>query len=241
MLLGDVHVPYHDRRAWETALAAIDAVRPDVVAIMGDFVDCYTCSRFDKAPTRFTLLEDEIREARLELAKIEAPRVVYLEGNHEHRLTSYVIRNAPALAGMVSLESALRIRSRDWEWVPYPSHLDVGDLRLRHEPLVGGKYGIRRTLDTGGSRSWASGHTHSGGVAYAGTPDGDGIYAFSTGWLGDYSSLAFDYCSPVRARQDWRHGFALAYQREGRTIGGQFVAIQDGACVVNGRRICAGA
>lgn len=242
MMVGDVHVPYHDRRAWDCALAAAEHIRPDVFVIMGDFIDCYVCSRFDKAPTRFALLDDELKEARIELAKLEAlglSRVVYVEGNHEHRLTSYVIRNAPALAGLVGIDSALRIRQRGWEWLPYPAHVDVGDLRIQHEPLVGGKHGPRRSLETGGARSWAAGHSHHGGVAYAGTPDGESIYSFSTGWLGDYQSLAFDYCSPTRARQDWRHGFCLAYQAEGRTVGGQFISINSGSCIVEGRRVSA--
>jgi predicted phosphodiesterase len=239
MMVSDVHVPYHDKRAWETAVAASEDLKPDVIVIGGDFLDCYVCSKFDKAPTRFSLLSDELREARTELAKLNASRVIYVEGNHEHRLTSYVIRNTAPLAGLVSIESALRIRERGWQWVPYPQHVTIGDLRIQHEPMLGGKYGAIRTLESGGAISWAFGHTHTGQVASMGTPDGSEIHAVNTGWLGDFDSLAFDYCSPAMARQRWRHGFGLFYQDRGKTISAQFVQIINGACVVNGRRVAA--
>jgi hypothetical protein len=49
-LLSDVHIPFHDRAAVETAFAHAAAQKPDLILLDGDFADFYSVSFFDKDP-----------------------------------------------------------------------------------------------------------------------------------------------------------------------------------------------
>jgi predicted phosphodiesterase len=237
LVVPDIHFPYHDEAAWGTVVSAIRKIKPDRVVFLGDAIDCYVVSHFDRSPTRFPCLADELAVARKQLARVEADAVTILEGNHEYRLFKFLRKNAPALLGMISIPEELRLKERGWEWIPYPKNKRIGDVVFQHEPLLGGKYGAKRTLENGGGLSWCFGHTHAGEIVHGGTTEGRPTFSLNAGWLGDFSSLAFEYMPPVRARQTWRHGFGRIVQRNGRTIHAEFVPIIRGACVVDGRTV----
>ncbi len=66
-------------------------VKPDGIDILGDLLDCYTLSRFDKNPLRKTNIQEELDMARdfLETVRSQAPPscdIRFSEGNHENRL-----------------------------------------------------------------------------------------------------------------------------------------------------------
>ena len=107
VFLPDCHVPYLDERAWYKALDFIEESDPNDVVILGDFLDFYYLSSYDKFPG-FKAVGDEIAEGKLrlqELRQVFKGVVVYCEGNHEYRLKSSTTRReSPASSRLLRCE-----------------------------------------------------------------------------------------------------------------------------------------
>ena len=90
--LTDWHVPYHDEKAIDVALAFCKLIKPDVI-IIHEIHDFYAVSRFDKDPTRISGLQSEIDEVTKyfwALRKLcPKSRIILLESNHLARLKKY--------------------------------------------------------------------------------------------------------------------------------------------------------
>lgn len=52
VVFGAVHGIYVDHKAWNILLQIINDIKPQRVVINGDFMDCYSISKFDKDPQR---------------------------------------------------------------------------------------------------------------------------------------------------------------------------------------------
>ena len=100
-VIPDVHVPYHDKKAWGLTLEVIKDLKPDVVVSIGDFADFYAVSSFDKDPSRRLNLKWEVDCINKELDRLcqvaKNSQVVFLEGNHEDRLRRYLWKKAQEL------------------------------------------------------------------------------------------------------------------------------------------------
>jgi predicted phosphodiesterase len=98
-ILSDFHFPFHDPGAVILALQIIEVCKPQVVVLAGDVVDFAGISWFGKPPERGTGFRFEIYAARrlvrilLDHLPPEAT-VLYLEGNHERRMTSTLMRGS---------------------------------------------------------------------------------------------------------------------------------------------------
>ena len=44
LVLGDVHAPYHDRKAWRLMLKAVRGLKIDEITLLGDIADFYAVS-----------------------------------------------------------------------------------------------------------------------------------------------------------------------------------------------------
>jgi hypothetical protein len=90
VIYGDSHGQFIDEEAEAVLHGILLDFQPDVVVHVGDAVDCYSISTFDKDPHRKESLRDEINHARRHLARTRAmvPGAAFylLEGNHEDRL-----------------------------------------------------------------------------------------------------------------------------------------------------------
>ena len=91
LVLPDVHFPFQDNRLLSQWLSYMRQVQPDGIDILGDVMDCYTLSRFDKNPLRKTNIQEELDMARefLEDVRNQSPDgcdIRFSEGNHENRL-----------------------------------------------------------------------------------------------------------------------------------------------------------
>jgi predicted phosphodiesterase len=215
VLYGDTHEPFADPSCLSVVWQIISDVQPDIVIHMGDLVDCYTISRFDKDPVRLLSLQDEIDAARAHLLKLReivpTSRIVLLEGNHEDRLRRaiYAMQGAPrALAALKVVQTALAwpvlldLASIGVEFVPLheqsstpilPKFLTTHGTRVhtrsgytaRHEH---DKYGI----------SGASGHTHRKATHYHRDHNGNHVW-IETGCT---CTLGMDYT----VDPDWQQG-----------------------------------
>ena len=106
LLIGDLHIPYHDKSAVDLAVNyAIKMHATDHLIILGDLIDFYQMSKFGKDPTKRSI-SGEVDVAGKFLKDMTGifGEVVYKSGNHEKRLQDYVFRNAPALVGVKGVE-----------------------------------------------------------------------------------------------------------------------------------------
>lgn len=107
--LSDIHSPFHCKRAVETAVKHGKSLRPTHVVLLGDIMDFFNLSRFDKDPSRVkTANEFEIASFLLSWLRSEFPkaRIIYKQGNHEERWRTYIWNHAPALWGCKNMELA---------------------------------------------------------------------------------------------------------------------------------------
>lgn len=242
VLVPDVHVPYHDDRAWSLLLRVLREISPNHVIVLGDFADCYSVSFHDKSPRRASRLADEIAQVceclrELEAAAPDSTRV-YIEGNHEARLARYVARNAGALHGLpgLSLPELFDLPAHGWLWVPYHQSYRFGDLHLTHDVGRAGVHSARQSRIAFGA-SIGIGHVHRMTIEHERTIDGKHNIGASFGWLGD--AEAVDYRHRGLARREWVHGIGIAQHDDRGHVHVQAVPFVDGRAWVAGRMIAA--
>ena len=119
MFLGDFHIPYHDPFALRAVLdIAKKRIKPDVIVLIGDVLDFYPLSNYDKDPSRAFSLDDEIVTARTVLDQIRAalpePEIYYIIGNHEKRLLKFLRTRAPELHGLKELDLSNLLRLNEY-------------------------------------------------------------------------------------------------------------------------------
>ena len=217
-ILSDVHHPEHDRDFWRAFLAWARAERPDEVILAGDFAEFASVSQHGGSlESRLTDDFATVKRALNEIADaVPGVRLVYLEGNHETRLTRTIGELAPALAGSITVPDGLDLDERGVVWVDeFHQPIRRGKLRVLHGHQFGGRFGLMHhaakaaSLFGSEADAWiVYGHTHKpqtftrpvvGGVVTA------------TG-LGCGRTIAKD---EVRwqhgAEAGWAHEFAVAY------------------------------
>ena len=236
LIIPDTHAPYHDELAWQTMLAAARVYKPDIIVLIGDFVDCYAVSAHPKSPERRSSLQHEIAVSNKMLdavGRLGAKRVIFCSGNHEYRLDRFIRDKAPELFGIApNIQTLLRIKARGWEWVPYMRYLKIGKVAYTHELGRCGVNTARATLlDFGGNI--VVGHSHRAGLSYQGTVDDGCRVCMNVGWLGDEKEI--DYAHRARAERDWEKGFGIVEQDAQGVAWMTFVPIIYGRCVVRGR------
>lgn len=178
--ISDLHIPYHDPHAWQLTLGIVSLVKPTKVNILGDALDFYQLSTFDKDPKQLEngrLQEDFdqwFRMARdLQRAAPDACKFTFLPGNHEDRLRRYLNRN-PELYGLRALElpSLMRLDELGIEYFESEVEIIPGLLVGKHGEVVrkDSGYSARGELEREKyAISTITGHTHRLGTHYART------------------------------------------------------------------------
>ena len=229
-VLGDLHIPDHDPRAVALAEKFIAQVKPDMVVLNGDILETKAVSRWPRNPTEEAVenLQREINIASEWLARIRclAPKakIIFIEGNHEHRLKSYLYANAPALAHLesVSMPALLGLPDLDIRYVHTKgarwtdTYIRWGDLLIGHFDCTSARAGATalKLLDKYGI-SILQGHTHKVASVHA-----KGLLSgLIGGWeIGCLCHLEPDYM----AMANWSHGFALVHKE----VGGRFFQVE---------------
>jgi len=152
VVFGDVHVPFQDEDAVEMFLTIAKSAKPDAIISCGDFVDFYAISRHLRTPQRRLLLAEEIRQAKILLQRIKStfPKAVriFMCGNHEYRLRSYIYSKAVELVGLPELELERLLGLEDWiflDYQDYPQPINndtaptvyLGNLIIQHGARMG--------------------------------------------------------------------------------------------------------
>lgn len=100
LVLSDIHVPYHDQAAIESAIDYGREYDPSIVLINGDLIDFHHGSRFEKDPEKRDMLSEidmAVRMLRWIRQEFPAAKIVYKLGNHDERWDRYLAANAPVL------------------------------------------------------------------------------------------------------------------------------------------------
>jgi predicted phosphodiesterase len=104
LVLADIHCPYHNITALNTAIEAGQASDVDTVIILGDMMDFHRISKYPNDPGTLSF-QDELKVGAQMAFSIRDnfpnAEIFYIEGNHEVRLEHYIQRNADEFRGMV--------------------------------------------------------------------------------------------------------------------------------------------
>lgn len=233
VFLSDIHFPYEDKEAINVVIAFIRWFKPSFIFLLGDIVDFYALSKFDKDPDRALRIQDEINDAKSFFAhlRLAAPRanIVFFEGNHEARLMKFLRRN-PEVSGLevLRLPSLLSMADYNVRFVgameTYKYHgfyLEHGDIVRKHSG-----YTARGMMEKRGV-SGISGHTHRLGTHYTTNEGGDYVW-LENGCLCDRKP---DYIKSP----NWQQGFSVGYFKKNNH---RFLVEQ--VCIVNGKCVYAG-
>lgn len=242
LFIPDCHHPYASKKAWGLLLQVAAAFKPDKVIIGGDFADCISVSGHERlsARARFERLSEElvgVNKAldQLQNAADEASEIVYLEGNHEDRLTRYLAKNAAAIADDENtIPKRLRLQERGIAWKPYRTSYKLGKLHLTHDLGRAGMNAHRNAEKKFGGSN-VTFHTHRMAYEVTGRFEGPPVLSAMFGWLGDPESVAVEYMHEVNAKSDWVHGFGIGYMEKNGIVHCQPIPIINGRCCALGR------
>lgn len=122
---------FHDEAAMNVALKIVRHLRPDVVVLLGDYLDLPSQSKYVQLPEFAFTVQAAVDRGHRFLAEIRAnapeAEIHLLEGNHDKRLHDYIARNAM---------EALRLRRanapEEWPVLSVPTLLRLDELHVRY-------------------------------------------------------------------------------------------------------------
>lgn len=246
ILWPDTHVHWEHVRACKLVLQVMSHLGSQLhgLYLLGDFADFYFASGHGpKHPQLLNTTVKEVEAVRTWLNNFDKlfPDIkkVYIEGNHENRLTRFLQNKAPELFGYVSAKELFEIDKRPrWNWVPYEPNQRTkvleSKLWARHEPFgPTAKATAARALC-----SVAYGHIHRIQQEYVVGLDGTSHVAFCPGWLGQRRAEIFNY---VKGHAQWQLGFSIVWvDTDSGLFYPEIVQILEVgkrvSCVVNGKR-----
>jgi UDP-2,3-diacylglucosamine pyrophosphatase LpxH len=84
--ISDLHIPFHWKPTVDVVLEFLKWFQPDFVFIVGDLMDFYPLSNFDKNPQRLLQLQDELDQGVLFLKQLRKAvgrdcRIIFTPGN----------------------------------------------------------------------------------------------------------------------------------------------------------------
>lgn len=245
LVFGDSHVPFHDPQALELVYAILSDLKPDFLVHVGDLVDCWQISRFDKDLMRSDTLQDSIDGARTilhQLAQIApAAERWLLEGNHENRLQKAMWRTEGAGREVLRLEKVqqtlnwphqLGLREIGWNFVEYGEQDDrqiLPKMIVKHGTVVRkwSGWSAKGEWEASG-RSGLSGHSHRIGAFIHRDANGE------ASWLETGCTCLLK--APYGTRRfDWNQGLVvLEWSKDRRVLEHDIVRFRDGRALWRG-------
>lgn len=210
LVLSDIHIPYHDQKALETALDYGDRYQPDTIYLNGDAADFFSVSRWETNPEERNLARElsMMREFLYHIReRFPNANLFYKIGNHEERWQHYLWKKAPELVGVSEYRISrmfdfdkLQIRE-----VKGKQRAKAGNhLTILHGHELPGAYSpvnFARTLQQQMGVCALAGHRHQTSEHAYKRDNGEFVHCFSVGCLCD---MRPDYATVNR----WNHGFA---------------------------------
>lgn len=242
LFLSDIHVPYHDLRSVSYACEFIRNFKPDAIYLIGDIVDFYSLSKYDKDPKRLLTLQDDIDQTVEVLSAIRESAadtpIFFRSGNHEHRLDKYLVSH-PEISQLraMRLSQLLEFDRLSITEIGYTENHELHGLQVEHGDIV-----RKRSGSTAGGmldkrwKSGISGHTHRMGIHYVSNASGNYFWVEN----GCMCSLSPHY---LIGRPDWQQGFTLIskiddtlHAEQARIIDGKML-FRDKRYFIDGRKL----
>jgi predicted phosphodiesterase len=206
-VIPDVHIPYQDKQAVELCLQRIKEERAGRIVILGDLVDFEAISRFSRKLEKRAAFEWELGLGRKWIKNLSrrfrGVEIHFLAGNHESRLSKYVVRNCPELSGLpqLALEEILEV-PKSWRMYSYNLNaVHIDGVNYIHGRKFSGNVCMSNLKKYMGSV--VQGHSHRASSQYLNLPSGKQIGAVEAGCLCDLNPA---YAADV----DWSHAMAWA-------------------------------
>lgn len=237
LIVPDVHFPYECQNFIKLTYKILRSQKFDGIVQLGDALDFWQLSTYDKDPSRKNTIMDDIDQWNKVLTKWSSllPRnaeIHLLEGNHEFRLHRYIARHARDLHEIVRpMPELLNLKERNasgsvvFKWHPYNkwSSCQIGDCTLLH-----GFYFNQHVAATNLAkyrRNIICGHTHR--VQYV----SDGVHFSASLGHGSDEHLTAHQPTPT----GWTQALGiLSVNNDGRTSL-EIITIKDGQCQIRGK------
>lgn len=239
IIIPDLHYPYHDPKFIKVVTRAITAVKPNGgIVQLGDAMDWFQLSRFDKDPLRKNTARDDLEMYRDQMVKWAAllpagSEFRQLEGNHEFRLTKYIWGRASDLSQMVyivpdmlGIKELNKCMSVKFSWFNLSNYRAciIGDCLIHHGQFFDQHVAANNLKRY--AQKIITGHTHRLQLAYNGN-------AWSC-TLGHGSLEA--QTSHIPAPTGWQQAFGVLTEIRGE-CSLEVVPVNDGKCVFRGREL----
>jgi predicted phosphodiesterase len=221
LVVPDVHVPFHCRKAEKLLHKLIRSHKPQKIVFLGDVADIHALTTHPKITHWRDNLEDELYQTHEYLAKVrrtagDKTKIIYIRGNHEFRWERMVDKCVPHMSVTRNmLPYFLGLKELDIKWVRdagrTPVRTTTGQGKVRflhgHEVKGGSAFPCRHALKIGKllGESVHIGHTHRFGTMGFTTPKGT-HFAIEGGFVADKDSDGMQYAYP---QTDWLRAYAL--------------------------------
>lgn len=222
LILGDIHFPFHHKKALKEALYAVKHEKPTHVVQIGDLYDQYSFSRFTRK--NLTLPDEELKEARLLAIDMwsscsHVKKRYQLLGNHDIRLIKRAQERLPEAQELVKNSVMELYRFKGVQTIEDDRDLlKIGDVAFHHGFLSTIGHHTRYF-----GRNIVVGHSHVGGTVFE-QRDGRIIWELNSGFLADQDSEPLRY-SPTKIKK-WTLGFGLVTER-GSVSCPQFIPLES--------------
>jgi len=217
LILADVHMPYHDECALETALEHGYKIGVDAIVLLGDLLDFYASSRWVTDPRKRDL-PGEIGSGREFVQQLRdawpGAEIIYKAGNHEERWERYLFCRAPDLVGIddFEIDKVLRLEQQGIRWLDRMRHIKIHRLNLVHGHEFGDSIyspvNAARGLFLRSKAISMCGHFHQTSTHSEMTMEDASITTWSVGCLADLHPQYRRYSTR------WNHGFAVVHGGE---------------------------
>ncbi len=203
--IGDLHCPFTCMEAFDQIIKIIEVVKPDYIVTLGDQYDFFSASKFpkqiiikpqDEVDSAYKMLKEIFR--RIHEASPNSKKYS-LRGNHDIRPIKRLIESAPELMPFFDFD----------RFFDFPNFENIRDARevleidgvvYTHGFLTSGLH-MKKFM-----RPVVHGHLHRGGLRVD-KIDGKWLFELDAGYVGNPSSVAFNY-TPTKENR-WTKGVGL--------------------------------
>ena len=215
LVFSDLHIPYHNKAAIKIAIEEAKRQEVNVIVLLGDVLDCYQLSRWDRDPKKPNIAKEiEICQRFLAYLRQEFPKaqIIWKEGNHEERWKAYFYQNAPEIAVLpgTSLYDYVNCETFKIDIIDERRPIDVSGMWLYHGQELGkgsgGGVNQARGQWMKTFTSTIAGHGHRSSTNVETTAKGKVYISYSIGCLCDLNP---NYASVNK----WNHGFGILNQK----------------------------
>lgn len=215
MFVSDTHYPFHDEKAVNMAVKVAKDTKPNYIVFGGDMIDAYIASKFGKDFSKISVQDeldgfiDEIYKPFLKASP--KSKYIYLDGNHEARLSARAMdQHAFAKLRVLEYQNLLK-DACDEANVPTMDYDDELLIKHRGKPIYLFKHGNKANKYSANSEleleniSGMSGHIHRTDVRYKTNRTGT-ICWTNVGHLSDVKQQGYTKKNSNK-QPNWNQGF----------------------------------